>query len=69
MIMEFKCRLKVIFAEENISQRDFAKRVGIAESTLSLIVRGKSLPTLPVAYKIAMELGRRIEEIWIPVES
>ena len=57
-------KLRVIFAEREISQRDFAKKIGVSESTLSLIIRGKTTPTLPVAYRIAKELGLTIEEIW-----
>lgn len=61
------CKLKVIFAENDISQREFAKRIGISEGTLSLIVRGKSIPTLQVAFKIAKGLDLKVEDIWIEV--
>ncbi|MGM2833829.1 helix-turn-helix domain-containing protein, partial [Bacillus cereus group sp. Bce025] len=39
--MKFKCRLKVIFAELDIKQSDFAKRIGVDDSTLSAIVRNR----------------------------
>ncbi|MGE6617662.1 helix-turn-helix transcriptional regulator [Bacillus mycoides] len=63
--MEFKCRLKVIFAEKNIKMGDFADSVGINRSTLSLIVNGKTLPNFTNAYIIAQNLKKPIEEIWI----
>ncbi|MEX0416905.1 helix-turn-helix transcriptional regulator [Bacillus sp. C30] len=63
--MEFKCRLKVIFAEKNIKMGDFADSVGINRSTLSLIVNGKTLPNFTNAYIIAQNLKIPIENIWI----
>ncbi|OUB89729.1 helix-turn-helix transcriptional regulator [Bacillus wiedmannii] len=62
--MNFKCRLKVIFAELDIKQSDFAKQIGVDDSTLSAIVRNRTNPRFDTAYKIAQELGKPIEEIW-----
>jgi len=69
MIMKFKCRLKIIFAEEklkdkNFTQKEFAKRIGVTDTTLSQIVTGRTLPSFEVAYRIVKELKRPIEEIW-----
>ncbi len=63
--MEFKCRLRVIFAERNIKIGDFADQVGINRSTMSLILNGKTLPNFTNAYIIAKQLGLYIEDIWI----
>lgn len=62
--MEFKCRLKVIFAERNIKHKDFAEKIGISRTTLSLLVREKSVPRFDVAYRIAKALEMPIESIW-----
>ncbi|MBZ4222488.1 helix-turn-helix transcriptional regulator [Bacillus wiedmannii] len=62
--MKFKCRLKVIFAELDIKQGDFAKRIGIDDSTLSSLVKNRTTPRFDTAYRIAQELGKPIEEIW-----
>lgn len=62
-------RLKVIFAERNIRQKEFAVRANIRESTLSQLVNGKTLPTLEVAYRIAKELDLNVMEIWIMDEE
>lgn len=59
------CRLKVIFAERNIRQNDFAEKVEVAPSTLSQLTNNKSLPTLEVAYRIAAELDLNVMEIWV----
>lgn len=63
--MVIECRLKIILIEKGISQRTFSKQVGISETALSLLVRGKSLPTLEVAYRISDALGLNIEDIWV----
>lgn len=60
-----KCRLRVIFAEREIKQTEFAKQVGISAGALSQLVNGHSLPTLDVAYRIAHALDLNIMEIWI----
>lgn len=69
MKMKFDCRLKLIFAEEklkdrNFTQEKFAKKVGVTPTTMSKIALGQT-PTFEVAYKIALELGKKIEDIWV----
>lgn len=60
----YKCKLKVIFAERGIKQTDFAKRVGLAASSLSGIVNGR-MPMFEVAMRIAAELELKVEDIWV----
>ncbi|MDR7237098.1 helix-turn-helix transcriptional regulator [Neobacillus drentensis] len=72
--MKFNCRLKVIFAEEklkdrNFTQKKFAERIGVTDTTLSQIANGRSLPSFEVAYKIVKALERPLEEIWIENEQ
>jgi putative transcriptional regulator len=67
--MEIKCILKEILEERGMKQQFIVDKTGITNGTLSMIVRGKSLPTLKVAYKIADVIGKRVDEIWIPVKS
>ncbi|PFO13429.1 transcriptional regulator [Bacillus thuringiensis] len=67
--MNFKCRLRIIFAEREIKQKEFAKRVNLSQSTLSTLVNNTKLPSFPTAYKIAKELNLYIEDIWIEEES
>jgi DNA-binding XRE family transcriptional regulator len=63
--MNIKCRLRVIFAEREIKQTEFAKKVGISAGALSALVNGHSLPTLEVAYKIAELLDLPVEQVWV----
>jgi putative transcriptional regulator len=67
--MEIKCILKEILEERGMKQQFIVDKTGITNGTLSMIVRGKSLPTLKVAYKIADVIGKRVDEIWIPVKK
>jgi putative transcriptional regulator len=67
--MQFKCRLKVIFAERGIKQGEFAEKIGISSGALSAIVNNRSLPSFPVTYAICEELGLHINEIWIKKEA
>lgn len=41
-----------------------AKQVGIAPGTLSLIIKGDSIPSLKVAIKLAKILNTTVEELW-----
>jgi putative transcriptional regulator len=69
MWMVIKCNLRVIFAEREIRQTEFAQRIGIGRATLSQLVNNKSLPTLEVAYRIAKELDLNVMEIWVVIEA
>ncbi|MBB6446429.1 helix-turn-helix domain-containing protein [Bacillus benzoevorans] len=60
----YKCRLKVIFAEKDIRQGEFAEKLGISAAALSAIKNGKSLPSFPVLYRICEELDMDMREIW-----
>ncbi|HHK5539198.1 helix-turn-helix domain-containing protein [Bacillus cereus] len=64
-----ECRLKIILADRMIKQSALAKRAGITDQTLSMIVRGKSEPTLRVAMRIAKALDMKIEDIWSEEEE
>ncbi|QOS97808.1 helix-turn-helix transcriptional regulator [Brevibacterium sp. JNUCC-42] len=44
-----RSKLKEILGERGIKQRWLCERVGLSTSAMSQIVRGESLPTLPVA--------------------
>lgn len=60
-----KNKLKVIFAERKIKQTEFAEKVGINNSTLSLIVSKEDhSPTLKIAMRIAQTLNLKVEDIW-----
>jgi putative transcriptional regulator len=67
--MGYKCRLKVILAENDMKHGVFADRVGIDKSTMSSIVNGKSLPSFETLYDIVEEIRKinpdvRLSDIW-----
>jgi len=66
--MEFKCRLKVIFAEREIKQGEFANKIGLSPAAISSIANSHSLPSFPVVYRILEELDLDMREIWIKKE-
>ncbi|MED4455882.1 XRE family transcriptional regulator [Metabacillus fastidiosus] len=51
-----------------MKQKFIAEKDQISQGTLSLIVRGETLSTLPGAYRIAEVVGKPIEEIWVKIE-
>lgn len=57
-------KLKEIIRKRGLKQGFVAEKIGISQGTLSLIVQGKSIPTLPVAIKIAKFLNMSVEELW-----
>lgn len=63
--MEIKCLLKAKLAENGITLKTLSEKTGINYTYLSDLNRGKSLPSLEFAYRIAEVLNLRVEEIWI----
>jgi putative transcriptional regulator len=57
-------RLKEIMKEQGRTQNWLSEQVGVNKATISLLINKKSIPTLPVAYRIAKILGVKIEDIW-----
>ncbi|GAB6463534.1 hypothetical protein bcgnr5384_09640 [Bacillus cereus] len=48
--MKFKCKLKIILAELDIKQSNFAKRFGVDDTTLSAIVRNCTKPRFDILH-------------------
>jgi len=59
-----KTKLEEFHEETGISQSFIAKKAGLTASAYSLIVRGKSMPSLPSALKIARAVGKTVEYLW-----
>ncbi|MBG9550034.1 DNA-binding protein [Cytobacillus firmus] len=57
-------KLKRILDERGIKQGFIADKAGLSRGAFSLIVRGKSIPTLPAAIKIARALNETVESLW-----
>ena len=52
------------FAAGQVTQQQLAQRVGVSRQTLNAIETGKYSPSLEVAFKIALELGRPLEQVF-----
>lgn len=73
MLVKYKCRLNIIFAEHDIKKGEFANLINRNPGTLSSIVNSKSLPDFETTYSILEKLGEctdrgemyRLEEVWV----
>lgn len=57
-------RLKVARVENDLSQDDLAKKVGVTRQTISMIESGKYNPTLKLCISICKELGKTLDELF-----
>lgn len=57
-------RLKVFRAEKNITQEDLGKACGLSRQSINAIEKGKYIPTVLTALKIARYFNVTIEEIF-----
>jgi putative transcriptional regulator len=58
-------RLRVLRAEENITQEALAHDVGVTRVTINCVERGEYLPSLELALLLARRFGRTVEEVFI----
>lgn len=63
--MRLKSKLKVLLVERDITQKEFAEKVGISSSAMNKLCNKHSLPEFMTAYRISEELNMDIREIWI----
>ncbi|MDO8692277.1 MAG: helix-turn-helix transcriptional regulator [Dehalococcoidia bacterium] len=57
-------RLKVARAEEDLSQDDLARLVGVARLTISPIETGQYRPSALLAFLLPRRLGKRVDELF-----
>lgn len=57
-------KLKVLRAEQDLTQADLADRLQVSRQTVNAIEKGKFDPSLPLAFKIARLFGRPVEDIF-----
>jgi putative transcriptional regulator len=65
MDMELTCVLENILKNKGLKKGFVSEKAGISKTTLTSLMKGRTLPSLPVAMKIAEVLELRIEDIWI----
>lgn len=57
-------RIKVFRAEQNMTQEDLANKCGVTRQTIIAIEKNKYVPSLELAFKVALVFKRPIEEIF-----
>ncbi|MBM7585864.1 DNA-binding XRE family transcriptional regulator [Bacillus pakistanensis] len=57
-------KIKQYLIENGIKQNFIAEKVNISSGAISLIVRGKSIPELPTAIRLARALNTTVEDLW-----
>lgn len=61
-----KNRIRVLRAERNWSQAELAKRTGVSRNSINAVENGKFVPSLTLAFSIAMEFELSVEEVFDP---
>ena len=59
-----KTRIRELRRERRISQEELAGAVGTTRQSITSIEVGKYTASLPLAYRIARNFGRTIEEVF-----
>jgi putative transcriptional regulator len=59
-----KNRLKVLRAEQNLTQAKLAELLDVSRQTINAIEKGKFDPSLPLAFKAARLFELKIEDIF-----
>lgn len=57
-------KIAIRIAELGYKKGEVAAKAEITRGTLTLIIKGESLPSLPVAIRLARVLGTTVEELW-----
>jgi len=61
-----KNKIKVLRAEQNLSQLALAERLGVSRQAVNAVERGKHDPSLQLAFNIAAQFDHRIENVFFP---
>jgi putative transcriptional regulator len=52
--------------ERGLSQAELGERVGVSRRTIISIEQERFDPSLPLAFRLATELGTRVDELFMP---
>jgi putative transcriptional regulator len=64
-----KNKIKVFRAMHDLTQEDLAQVVGVTRQTILAIEKGKYVPSLDLAFKIARHFKVNIEEVFTYIEE
>jgi putative transcriptional regulator len=59
-----KNRMRVLRAERDWTQAQFAAMVGISRQVVVAVENGKYEPALPLAFRIARAFGKNVEDVF-----
>lgn len=59
-----KNKIKVFRAMHDLTQEDLAKAIGVTRQTILAIEKGKYVPSLDLAFKIARYFQVNVEEVF-----
>ncbi|WPC44724.1 helix-turn-helix transcriptional regulator [Clostridium sp. JS66] len=65
----FKTKIKVLRAENDITQEQLAKEIGISRGTILEIERGTFNPSLKLAFKIANYFNKKVDDVFQFIEE
>ncbi|HUK37875.1 MAG TPA: helix-turn-helix transcriptional regulator [Methanomicrobiales archaeon] len=60
-----KNKIKVYRAMHDLTQEDLAKAIGVTRQTILAIEKGRYVPSLDLAFKIARHFRVNVEEIFL----
>jgi len=60
-----KNKIKVFRAMHDLTQEDLAQAIGVTRQTILAIEKGKYVPSLDLAFKIARHFQVNIEEVYV----
>lgn len=58
-------RIRELRREKKLTQEELSIRVGVSRQSIVAIERGKYNPSLDLAFKIAREFDRSIEDVFV----
>ena len=59
-----KNKIKILRAEQGLSQQELAESLGVSRQTINAIEQGKYAPSLPLALAIGKKFGAPVEQIF-----
>ncbi len=65
MVADMKNRIRKLRKTLGISQEELARKCGVSRQTVNAIENNKYDPTLSLAFRLAMELQIRVDELFI----
>ena len=68
-VRPMKNKIKVFRAMHDLTQEDLAQAIGVTRQTILAIEKGKYVPSLDLAFKIARHFQVNIEEVFVYDEA